>query len=119
MTFERQKKRGDKADLEAVARAIQLALDKKRLYPEAHEYVAGINLWNYQVDSAHNEFQQAEAQFKKLRRPIPEVMAFYRRVQSAFTKLDAPRKVRRQAARIAQQWQQKQGEYARSLLTGG
>ena len=119
VTFERQKKRGDKADLDAVARAIQLALDKKRLFPEAHEYVAGISLWNYQVDSAHNEFEQAEEQIKKLRRPIPEVMAFYERVRTAFTKLDAPQKVRRQAARLAQQWQQKQGEYASSLLTEG
>lgn len=119
VTFEREKKRGAQADLDAVARAIQRALDKKRLYPEAYEYVGDINLWNERVDGAHDQFQRAEAQIKQLRRPIPEVMAFYDRVRSAFAGLDAPRKIRRQAARVAEQWKQKQGEYARSLLTEG
>jgi len=114
VTFLEEKKKDKKADLERVGAAFQTTLEKKRRYPELHEYLAGISLWNYQAEGAHAEFEQAEKQYKALKRPIPDVVAFYNRAIQAFENADA-REVRREAEKYANVWKEKKTEYLQSL----
>lgn len=118
VAFLEEKGKGKKADISKVTTAIQVALDAKKTFPEAHEYVGVISLWNYLLEGAHNEYVQAEAQYKKLKRPIPEVIAFYDRTISTFVNADLPRREKRAAKKIAKQWQAKKGEYLNSLVSG-
>ena len=117
ITFEEEKKKGNKADLGKVAEQMTLVLEKKKYYPEAHEYVGDISLWNYLVPGAHGEYEQAEKHYKKLKRPIPEIVAFYDRVIGAFGKVKE-RRLRREAQKMARTWQQKKQEYLSSILAG-
>lgn len=118
VAFEEEKKKGKKADIEKVTTAIQAALDAKKYFPEAHEYVGIISLWNYLLEGAHNEYIQAETQYKKLKRPIPEVIKFYDRAIDTFANADLPRREKRKADAFAKEWQAKKGEYLQSLVSG-
>lgn len=118
ITFEEEKAKKNKADLDKVGKALSLALDAKSTFPEVYEYLAGISLWNYIVDGANGEFETAEKQYKKQRRPIPEVIGFYDRVINSFATLDAPKKVKRQAKKYAKAWAEKKGEYLASVAKG-
>ncbi len=118
ITFEREKAKGKKADIEKVTTAISLALERKKKYPEVHEYIGKISLWNYLIDGAHSEYQQAETQYKSLRRPIPELLAFYDRTYLAFKNMDAPRKMKKQARKFAKEWKAKKSQYLVSIVSG-
>lgn len=118
VAFMEEKDKGKKADIDKVTTAIQLALDAKKTFPEAHEYVGVISLWNYLLDGAQGEYVQAETQYKKLNRPIPEVIEFYDRTISVFANADLPKKEKKQAKKFAEEWQMKKGEYLRSLVSG-
>ena len=118
VTFLEEKDKGKKADIEKVTTAISLALDAKKLFPEAHEYVGVISLWNYLIQGAHDEYVQAEQQYKKLKRPIPEVIEFYDRTIAAFDGIDGPKNVKKEAAGFVDQWKAKKGEYLQSLTAG-
>jgi len=117
VAFQEEKKKDKKADLERVGQAFQMTLEKKRRYPELHEYLAGISLWNYQPEGAHSEFEQAEKQYKALKRPIPEVVSFYNRAIAAFENVEN-RRIRREAAKFAETWKEKKQEYLQSLQAG-
>ncbi len=114
VTFEEEKAKGNKADIEKVGEALSLALDKRRLYPEVHEYLGEISLWNYLVDGADASYKTAEDQYKKLRRPIPEVVRFYDRVIGEFKGVKE-RKIKKAARKMAGAWGEKKREYLRSL----
>jgi tetratricopeptide (TPR) repeat protein len=114
VAFEEEKKKDKKADLERVGEAFQLTLEKKRRYPEVHEYLAGISLWNFLTEGAHGEFEQAEKQYKALKRPVPEVIAFYNRAISMFENVKESR-LRREASKYSQEWKQKKSDYLQSL----
>ena len=118
VAFLEEKDKGKKADIDKVTNAISLALDAKKSFPEAHEYVGVISLWNYLIGGANDEYGQAEAQYKKLKRPIPEVIAFYDRTIAAFSEVDGPGNVKKEAKGFAEQWKQKKGEYLQSLTQG-
>lgn len=116
VTFEEEKAKGNKADIEKVATQITLALDKKRLYPEVNEYLGEISLWNYLVPGANASFKTAEEQYKKLKRPIPEIVRFYDRVINQFKSVKE-RKLKREAKKFAKEWREKKKEYLRSVVT--
>ncbi|MEM1024407.1 MAG: hypothetical protein AAGD10_11850 [Myxococcota bacterium] len=113
VTFLEEKENGKKADIEKVTLAFQDALNKKKRYPELHEYLAGVNLWNYLVEGAHGSLSQAESQYKALKKPIPEIVAFYDRAIATFE--NAEPKVRREASKFAEEWKQKKQEFLGSL----
>lgn len=117
ITFEEEKKKGNKADLSKVAEQMELVLDKRRYYPEAHEYLGDISLWNFLVPGAAAAYETAEKHYKKLKRPIPEVVSFYDRVITTFRDVKE-RKLKREAKKMAQQWQEKKQEYLSSIVAG-
>jgi tetratricopeptide (TPR) repeat protein len=117
VTFQEEKKKNKRADLERVAVAFQTALEKKRRFPELHEYLAGISLWDYQVDAASSEFEQAEKQYKALKLPIPKIIAFYDRTIATFENAKGPYRVRRAAKRKAKEWTERKQQYLQSLQT--
>lgn len=114
VAFLEEKQKDQKADLERVGTAFQMTLEKKRRYPELHEYLAGISLWNYQPEGASAEFEQAEKQYKALKRPIPEIVAFYNRAIAAFENVKE-RRIKREANKYAELWKEKKQEYLQSL----
>lgn len=116
VTFEEEKQKDKKADLEKVAVAFQTALEKRRRFPELHEYLAKVSLWNFLVDGANSELEQAEKQYKALKLPIPEIIAFYDRTIALLEGAD-DRNVRRDATKAAEAWKQKKQEYLQSLQT--
>lgn len=116
VTFEEEKAKGNKADIEKVGEALSLALDKRQQYPEVHEYLGEISLWNFLVEGADASYATAEQQYKKLRRPIPEVVRFYDRVIGEFDGVKE-RKLKKDAKKMARKWEGKKREYLRSLST--
>lgn len=116
VTFEEEKKKGNKADIEKVGEALSLALEKRSTYPEVHEYLGEISLWNYLIDGADASYTTAEQQYKKLRRPIPEVVAFYDRVIKAFDGV-SEKKLKKTAVKFEKKWGEQKREYLRSLST--
>lgn len=115
VAFEEEQKKGKKADLEKVAEPLQRAMDAQKYFPEAQEFYADVNLWNFLVDGAQAAFVEAEKQIKRLKRPIPEVLAFYDRVVA---KLGAvkERKLAKQTKELAAAWTERKKEYVASLL---
>ena len=113
VTFLEEKEKGKKADIEKVTLAFQDALNKKKRFPELHEYLAAVNLWNYLVEGAHGSLVQAESQYKALKKPIPEIVAFYDRAIALFE--NAEPKIRREAAKFAEEWKRKKQEFLGSL----
>ncbi|MEO1336139.1 MAG: tetratricopeptide repeat protein, partial [Myxococcota bacterium] len=117
VTFEEEKRKGKRANLDKVAVQMTRVLDQKRFYPEAHEYVGDVSLWNFLVTGAHKEYEQAERDFKTLKRPVPEIVGFYDRVISSFRRVK-DRSVRRKARKMATVWQKKKQAYLASILAG-
>lgn len=115
VAFDEESKKGKKADLQKVAEPLQRAMDAQKYFPEAQEFYAEVNLWNFLVDGAEGAFGEAEKQLKKLRRPIPEVLAFYDRVIRRFSDVKE-RSIRRQAEKLAGEWGEKKKEYIASLM---
>lgn len=113
--FEEEEKKGRRADLDRVATDLQRAMDAKKYFPEAQEFYGRLNLWNYLVDGAQGAFVEAEKQLKRLKRPIPEILAFYDRVIDRFESVKR-RRLRRKTRRLARQWEQRKQQYMQSLL---
>lgn len=115
VSFEEEIKKGKTADLEKVAEPLQRAMDAKKYFPEAQEFYADVNLWNYLIDGAQGAFEEAEKQMKRLKRPIPEVLAFYDRVVKKYQDVKE-RKLKKQTTELAQAWADRKKEYIASLL---
>ena len=113
VTFLEEKKKGNKADLEKVANDFGTASEARQTFPELQEYMAIVSLWNFQVDGAEGSFEEAEKQFKKLNRPVPELLAFYDRVVAAYEKAEGAAKA--DAAKKVGPWKDKKKEYLASV----
>ncbi len=116
VTFEEEKAKGNKADLDRVGEAFQQVAEKQNTYPELHEYLGEISLWNFVVDAAAASYATAEQQYKAQKRPIPEVFQFYDRVVKSFNHVKE-RKIRGACAAKAKEWKTKQQDYISSLLS--
>ncbi len=116
ITFQDEKAKGKKADLEAVGDAFSRALQARAIFPELQEAMAGINLWNYQVPAANQAFTDAENQFKKLRRPVPELMEFFDRVIDVW-KNAKDRPVKKEAKKMIKVWEQRKADYLASVAS--
>lgn len=114
VAFEEEQKKGKKADLEKVAEPLQRAMDAKKYFPEAQEFYGDLNLWNYVIDAANAAYGESEKHAKKLKMPIPEVLAFYDRVIARFEGVKE-RRLRKQAGKLADEWKTKKAEYVASL----
>lgn len=114
VTFLEEKKRGNKANLDRVAEAFGTAAEARATFPELQEYMAGVSLWNYQVDGAQGSFEEAEKQFKKLNRPVPALLAFYDRVITAYEKTDE-KSIRAQATKLVDEWKKRKADYLTSV----
>ena len=110
VTFEKEKGRGNKADIERVAEAVSEVLERRSTYPEVHEFLGEVSLWNFMVDGAHAEYEQAEQQFKKVNRPIPEMVAFFDRVIESFASAK-DKQVAKAAQKMVDDWKKKKTEY--------
>lgn len=115
VTFEEEKAKGKKADIQNVSTALETALTQKNVFPEAHELLGDVSLWNYMVPAADSAYQTAERQLKQLKRPTPELVAFYDRVIANFE--GAERQVQREAKKAAEAWKERKKTYLASLLT--
>jgi tetratricopeptide (TPR) repeat protein len=113
ITYDEEKKKGNKADLEKVATEFSAASEARQVFPELQEFMGGISLWNYQVDGAQSSYEEADKQYKRLNRPVPELLAFYDRVISAYEKADGAAK--KDAAKKAEEWKEKKKEYLASV----
>lgn len=115
VAFEEEKKKGKKADLEKVAEPLQRAMDAQKYFPEAQEFYGDVNIWNYLGDGAQAAYVEAEKHIKRLKRPIPEVLAFYDRVVKKLSDVKEA-KIARQTKKLAEEWTTKKNEYLASLL---
>ena len=115
VAFEEEKGKDNKADLERVAEKFQTAMEARPIYPELNEYMAGINLWNYQVPAADEALLKAESEYKKLKRPVPELVRFFDRVLTIWRNPPKDRKVKKQAKKMVPMWEERKAEYLRSV----
>lgn len=116
ITFAEEKAKGKKADLEAVGDAFTTALQARSIFPELQESMGEINLWNYQVPAANQAFVDAENQYKKLKRPVPELMAYFDRVVEIFENAN-DRQVKKEAKQMVKAWQKRKAEYLNSVAS--
>jgi tetratricopeptide (TPR) repeat protein len=116
VTFQEEKKKNNKADLDRVATAFQTTLEKKPNYPEAQEYMAQISLWNYNVDGASKELAEAETAFKKKNVSVPQMVDFYDRAIDAFKSIES-KQAKHDADKAAADWKKKKEEYLAGVVT--
>lgn len=117
VTFLEEKKKTSKADLERVAEAFQSTIEKKAVYPEVHEYMAQISLWNFDVAGANNSYIEAETQYKKQNRPVPVLVDFFDRVTDAFKGVEDKR-ARKDAEKNVGDWKKRKEAYMAGVITG-
>lgn len=116
VAFLEEKKKDKKADLERVATAFEETITRRSTYPEAHAYMATIALWNFDIGGASASYTEAETQFKKLNRPIAEMLRFYDGVVESFQ--DVKEKgAKGEAEKAAAEWKKKKDEYLSSVVT--
>ncbi len=116
VAFAEETPKGKKADLEKVAEPLERAMDAQKFFPEAQEFYGDVNLWNYLADGAQAAYEEAEKHLKRLRKPVPEVLAFYSRVIARLNGVtDA--KLKRQTSKLAEDWEKRRDQYIASLLT--
>lgn len=113
ITFDEEKKKGNKADLEKVATEFSTASEARQVFPELQEFMGAISLWNFQVDGAQSSYEEADKQYKRLNRPVPDLLAFYDRVISAYEKAEGAAK--KDGAKKAEEWKTKKKEYLASV----
>lgn len=113
ITYDEEKKKAAKADLEKVATEFSQASESRQVFPELQEFMGGISLWNFQVDGAQSSYEEADKQYKRLNRPVPEVLAFYDRVITAYEKAEGAAK--KDAEKKAAEWKDKKKEYLASV----
>ncbi len=113
ITFDEEKKKGPKADLEKVATEFSAVNEARSVFPELQEFMGAISLWNFQVDGAESSYVDADKQYKRLNRSVPELLAFYDRVIDAYEKAEGAAK--KDAAKKAEEWKAKKKEYLASV----
>ena len=113
ITFDEEKKKGNKADLEKVATEFSAASEARQAFPELQEFMGAISLWNFQVDGAQSSYEEADKQYKRLNRPVPDLIAFYDRVVTAYEKAEGAAK--KDGAKKAEEWKTKKKEYLASV----
>ena len=69
-----------------------------------------IELWNFQVPGADKAWTDAAEQYKKLRRPVPEVLGFYDHVIRSFKKA-TDRPIKKQTKKMVKKWRDKKKSY--------
>lgn len=114
ITFEEERKKGPKADLERVATDFGTASEARQHFPELQEYMGGISLWNFQVDGAESSYEEAEKGYKRANKPVPEILAFYDRVIESYEKAD-DKSVKKDAEKKAADWKKKKKDYLASV----
>lgn len=117
VTFEEEKGKGKKADIERVAEAIMQATERRAVFPDAQVFLAEVSLWNFMVDPAHEAYGQAEAQYKKLNRPVPEMLRFYDQTIAAFKGVSEAQ-IKKASAERASEWEKKKQEFIASARGG-
>jgi|GEM_PF-3675270 len=124
VTFLEEKQKGKKADLDKITGSLQSALEARKFFPELNEFMATVNLWNWMVPGASSSLAEAANQYKRLKRPVPELVAFYdravallRTAQKTLLK-GAARREKKRAKKLAQEWEAKKAEYLSSVLAG-
>jgi tetratricopeptide (TPR) repeat protein len=124
VTFLEEKLKGKKANIEKITTALQTALEARKFFPELNEFMATVNLWNWMVPGADGSLNEAANQFKRMKRPVPELVAFYDRainlLKTAPKSLlkGASRKEKKRAKKMVTEWEQKKAEYLSSVLAG-
>jgi len=79
--------------------------------------MAVVNLWNWMVPGVESSLNEAANQFKRMKRPVPELVAFYDRA-IALLNSAKDRQVKRKAKKLAKVWEQRKAEYLASVLAG-
>lgn len=115
IAFAEEKKKDNKADLEKVAEAFTTALEARTIFPELHEFMGEINLWNRQVEAANKSFQDAEEQYKKLKRSVPELVRFFDHVIRIYETAE-DKNVKKDATEAVKEWKKRKTEYLASVL---
>lgn len=116
VTFEEEKAKGKKADIEKVGEALQTTLEKKSTYPEVHQFLGDISLWNFMIDGASAEYEQAEQQYKKQKKPITYLVKFYDTVIKEFDTTDE-KSIKKDAQKKAEDWKKKKADYLASVVS--
>jgi tetratricopeptide (TPR) repeat protein len=116
VTFQEEKKKNNKADLDRVATAFQTTLEKKPSYPECQEYMAQISLWNYNVEGASKELEEAEQAYKKKNVSVMQMVEFFDRAVDTFKTMEA-KQGKAAADKAAADWKKKKEEYLASVVT--
>jgi tetratricopeptide (TPR) repeat protein len=118
VAFLEEKKKDKKADLERVAEAFQQALERRSSYPEVHQYMADISLWNFDMGGASASYVEAETGYKKANKPVPFMVRFYDSAIESFTDVKE-KSARAEADKQAAEWKKKKEEYLSSVVTAG
>jgi tetratricopeptide (TPR) repeat protein len=116
VTFEEEKSKGKKADIEKVGEQLSQTLEKKSTYPEVHQFLGDISLWNFMVDGASAEYEQAEQQYKKQKKPITQLVRFYDQVIKEFGDVE-DKGAKKEADKKADDWKKKKAEYLASVVS--
>lgn len=116
ITFEEEKKKGNKADMDKVSDAFTLAYEKRSVYPELHEALGDVSLWNFQVDAAEKSYQDAAGHYKRMKKPLPEVFKFFDRVIANFEG-SKEAQVKVAAAKAASEWKTEKKKYLESVMS--
>ncbi|MBK6686193.1 MAG: hypothetical protein IPG45_17100 [Deltaproteobacteria bacterium] len=116
VTFEEEKAKGKKADIEKVGEALQTTLEKRSTYPEVHQFLGDISLWNFMIDGASAEYEQAEQQYKKQKKPITQLVKFYDTVIKEFDTTDE-KSIKKDAQKKAEDWKKKKADYLASVVS--
>jgi tetratricopeptide (TPR) repeat protein len=114
VAFLEEKKKSNKADLERVATAFQTTLERQQTYPEVHEYMAQISLWNFDVAGASNSFNEAETQFKKRNISRAAMSDFYDRAIDAFKNTEN-KGSKAAADKASADWKKRKDDYLASV----
>jgi tetratricopeptide (TPR) repeat protein len=117
VTFEEERKKGTKADIDAVGTAFEEGFSARRVFPELNEAMGDVNLWNFQVGAADKAFQDAEDQYKKLKRPVGDLVQFFDRVIATFAKAD-DKQIKKEAEKATEDWKKRKADYLASVLAG-
>lgn len=117
VTFAEEQKKDKKADLERVAEAFQTTLEKRTTYPEVHQFMADISLWNFDMAGAGASYVEAETGYKKLNKPIPFMVRFYDAAIANFNEVK-DKGARAEADKQAAEWKKRKDEYLASVVTG-
>jgi tetratricopeptide (TPR) repeat protein len=118
VTFLEEQKKDKKADLERVAEAFQQTLERRASYPEVHQYMADISLWNFDMAGASASYVEAETGYKKANKPVPFMVRFYDDAIASFADVK-DKGARAEADKQAAEWKKRKDEYLASVVSAG